>query len=208
MNDLVELRWRSIQIRPQSSHLIPSTALPPHCTGLHPMGTRPELAWILSVWREMEQSRKALMSKIKSATFPIAHTSGVSPAGHVLAEKAPRRGLCWGPPDTCTLGQGPHSGQHWHPGPTIELTYTCKVSLSKSGPVHKYQGLHGGTVHMLYLNKDLSILYEGDKSIYCSVLSAPTLVLDPQGMLKLYVFDHICGYPIMSEEERRGPFLK
>ena len=52
------------------------------------------------------------MSKIKSATFPIAHTSGVSPAGHVLAEKAPRRGLCWGRPDTCTPGQGPHSGQY------------------------------------------------------------------------------------------------
>lgn len=51
------------------------------------------------------------MSKIKSATFPVAQTSGVSPAGHVLAEKPPRRGLCWGQPDTCTPGQGPHSGQ-------------------------------------------------------------------------------------------------
>lgn len=75
------------------------------------------------------------MSKIKSATFPIAQTSGVSPAGHVLAEKPPRHGLCWGRPDTCTPGQGPHSGQHLHPGPTTELTCTCKGSLSKSGPV-------------------------------------------------------------------------
>ena len=62
---------------------------------------------------------------------------------------------------------------------------------------------------MLYLYKALSILYEGDESTYYSgLLSAPTLVLDTQGMLKLHVFDHICDDPIISEEGRRGSFLK
>ena len=105
-------------------------------------------------------------------------------------------------------GPGSTLGPILNRGPTAELAYTCKGSLSKVGPVHKYQGLHGGTAYMLYLYKDLSIVYEGDESTYSGLLSAPTLVLDTQGMLKLHVFDHICDYPIMSEEERRGSFLK